>query len=432
VASRRPISDFLKIGLDQVINRVNRSYQGITPSTPRSLSTPLFAEIVPNLDNLTNIVNAHVAEEKLRTPLVVSGGITWEIAGKMVFEALRDIHWRTEAIRGISSNAYSEVERVISRVIRSVPDIRTRGSNEYDQRVCGWKKKCVLYGVGGGTVLDVTKMAAHKLNLPYVSVPTSLSTDGIASPFAVIDCDDPDREGPRGNHTFQTFVPLGVVVGLGNVLPRGDDDRERFGRMLRSGIGDLLSNLTAYLDWRLAEEQGRDEVDHVAAFEARAAAKDVLLDILHGVRLDDPEFVSGVAAALLTSGEAMGRARSSRPASGFAHKLYHAHTNRLRLPSRASHGKMVAVGALISARLHGRYEEDLHEAFLRVGLPTTGEDLEALGLSRDGMEAAIREARQVKPERYTILEHAGADAVIDAFHQVFYPAARARAVSPAD
>ncbi|MCH8146974.1 MAG: iron-containing alcohol dehydrogenase, partial [Planctomycetes bacterium] len=72
----------------------------------------------------------------------------------------------------------------------------------------------VPYAVGGGKVLDVTKMAAKKLNLPYISVPTSLSTDGISSPFAVIDCDDPEREGPVGNHTFQTFVPLGVIVDL--------------------------------------------------------------------------------------------------------------------------------------------------------------------------------------------------------------------------
>lgn len=420
MAERPPFSDYLKIGLDQVINRANRSYQGITPSTPRSLSTPLFSEIVQSLDHLPRLVGSHVEEERLRTPLVVAGTITWDIAGERVYEALRRIHWRTEYIRGVASNSYSEVERVIARVVRSFPDLRTRGSNEYDQRVCGWKKKCVLYGVGGGTVLDVTKMAAKKLNLPYISIPTSLTTDGIGSPFAVIDCDQPDREGPTGNHTFQTYVPLGVIVDLGTVLPKGPEDRARFDWMLRSGIGDLLSNITASLDWDLAEERGHDEVDHVASFEARAAAKDVLHDLLGGADLEDPEFVGGVTAALLSSGEAMGRARSSRPASGFEHKLYHAYANRLRLPGEASHGELVAVGALISARLHGRYEDELRRAFEIVGLPTTAAQLEALGLTRDNLEAAIHTAREVKPDRFTILEHAGAEAAVEALEATYF------------
>jgi glycerol dehydrogenase-like iron-containing ADH family enzyme len=427
-----PLSDYLKIALDQVINRANRSYQGITPSTPRSLSAPLFLEIVPTLEDLPALIGARIPEKKLRTPLVVADPITWEIAGERIHHALKSIHWRTEHLSDIRSNAYSEVERVIARVIRSFPDLRTRGSNAYDRRVCGWKKKCVLYAVGGGTVIDVVKFAAKKLNLPWVSVPTNLANDAIASPYAVIDCDDPERDYPLGNHTFDAFVPVGVVVGLGTVLPHGEDDRTRYRSMLRSGVGEILSNLTATMDWELAARRGRDELDHVAFFTARSVAKDVLLDLQHGPDLEDPEFLGGVAAALLTSGAAMGRARSSKPASGFEHKLYHALVNRLRLPVRSSHGEIVGIASLISARMHGRYEEELRSACRAVGLPVTAPELEELGLTRDAFRQAIREAPAVKPERYTILEDAGIDAALEALDGALFPAARRAEESAAD
>jgi glycerol-1-phosphate dehydrogenase [NAD(P)+] len=271
----------------------------------------------------------------------------------------------------------------------------------------------------------VAKFAARKLNLPWISVPTSLTADGIGSPFAVIDCDDPSLEGPRGNHTFHAFVPLGVVVALGTILPRGGEDQGRFRRMLRSGVGDLLSNLTAALDWELAAGQERDDMDHVACFMARAAAKDLLHDLLGGAALDDAEFVSGVASALLSSGAAMGRARSSRPASGFEHKLYHAFVNRLALPCDATHGEMVAVGTLVSAHLHGRYEEELRAVYRAVGLPSSSAELEALGLSREKLHQAVREAPKVKPERYTILEEAGVEAVLEALDKVYFSHPRA-------
>jgi glycerol-1-phosphate dehydrogenase [NAD(P)+] len=248
----------------------------------------------------------------------------------------------------------------------------------------------------------------------------------------VIDCDDPQRDWPLGNNTFPAFVPMGVVVGLGTVLPHGEEDEARYRSMLRSGVGEILSNLTATMDWELAARRGRDELDHVAFFTARSVAKDVLLDLQQGPDPEDPEFLGGVAAALLTSGAAMGRARSSKPASGFEHKLYHAMANRLRLPVRASHGEIVGIASLISARMHGRYEEELRSASRAIGLPVDPPGLEELGLTREAFREAIREAPAVKPERYTILEDAGVEAALKALDEALFPAAHGRgeAASP--
>ncbi|MEM4541379.1 MAG: iron-containing alcohol dehydrogenase, partial [Archaeoglobaceae archaeon] len=41
-----------------------------------------------------------------------------------------------------------------------------------------------VVGIGGGKVLDVAKVVATELNAEFVSVPTTASHDGIASPVA--------------------------------------------------------------------------------------------------------------------------------------------------------------------------------------------------------------------------------------------------------
>src|SRR3712207_7640244 len=45
---------------------------------------------------------------------------------------------------------------------------------------------------------------------------------------------------------------------------------------IRAGVGDLVSNLTACMDWRLADRHGRDKYDAYSAMIAEAAARPVL------------------------------------------------------------------------------------------------------------------------------------------------------------
>ena len=47
-------------------------------------------------------------------------------------------------------------------------------------------KTNLVIGVGGGRSVDVAKMIAFNLGKPFVSIPTSASHDGIASPFVSV------------------------------------------------------------------------------------------------------------------------------------------------------------------------------------------------------------------------------------------------------
>jgi glycerol-1-phosphate dehydrogenase [NAD(P)+] len=245
-----------------------------------------------------------------------------------------------------------------------------------------------VVGIGGGRTLDVAKYAASMVGLPMVAVATNLAHDGIASPVASLEHDG--RKGSHGVH-----IPIAVVVDLDYVRTCPPEQ-------LRSGVGDVLSNLSALADWELAADEGGEPVDGLAAAFARAGAE----ALLH--RTDDlgsDAFLTVLAEALVLSGLAMAVAGSSRPCSGACHEISHA-IDAL-YPGKATHGEQVAVGALFASFLRGdAVLEPLDRALSRHRVPRLPREL---GLTEDEFTAAVAYAPTTRPERYTILEHLALD-----------------------
>jgi len=67
-------------------------------------------------------------------------------------------------------------------------------------------KSELIIGIGGGRSVDIAKLIGFNLNKPFVSVPTSASHDGIASPFVSVKGDKP--------HSLVATAPLGVFVDV--------------------------------------------------------------------------------------------------------------------------------------------------------------------------------------------------------------------------
>jgi glycerol-1-phosphate dehydrogenase [NAD(P)+] len=184
-------------------------------------------------------------------------------------------------------------------------------------------------------------------------------------------------------------MPAGIIIDTGVI---GDAPL----RTLQAGAGDLLSNLTAILDWELAEAGGYDRFDAFSAMIAESAARPAL-DL---TELESPQSRELLAKGLLLSGLAMASAGTSRPCSGAEHLISHSLDGYLG-PRAALHGEQVAIGCLVSAQAHkSRLAAMLREVFLKIGLPTAPEEV---GLDRDDLCKAIVAAPGTRPDRYTIL-----------------------------
>jgi glycerol-1-phosphate dehydrogenase [NAD(P)+] len=408
------VDDLLARLLDQGINRVTGVYAGFKPSRPNALVIPRFVCLRHRIPSLVEALGDHLELDRLHRPLVISDPVTWEIAGGELFDGFKAARLDPRQAL-VESNRYDEAHEIIVSMSRG-PRRWSEAREPWERRLYGAKFPSVVFGVGGGTVVDMAKLVAFQLHLPCVSIPTSLANDGIASPFAVI---RPPEGYAAANVTVTANTPLGVLIDLGRIKPRNEASRPFFERMMRSGIGDAVSNLTSTLDWRLAAQRGKAKLDYLAWLHARSAGEVVLYRLAESAPLDDDDLVLTLASALVSSGEAMARVGSSQPASGFDHKLYHAYQNVLRFPSGATHGILVAVGALISAHAHGQWLEPMRRGFSAAGLPVDSAGLAALDLEPARLEEAIRAAVEVKPERYTILEELGPDALVASFREVY-------------
>jgi glycerol-1-phosphate dehydrogenase [NAD(P)+] len=204
---------------------------------------------------------------------------------------------------------------------------------------------------------------------------------------------------------------VGVVVDLDSV-------RTAPARLIRSGIGDAVSNLSAVADWELAAAEAGELIDGLAVTLARTAAHAVLHQ---PGSADSDEFRSMLAEALILSGMAMTVAGSSRPCSGGDHEILHAIEQLY--PGAGTHGELAGVGALFCTWLRDDAGAAalLSDCLARHGLPRTPAEL---GLSLADFTKAVLCAPGTRPGRYTILERLGltevqAAARVEAYAQSF-------------
>ena len=248
-------------------------------------------------------------------------------------------------------------------------------------------KPAVLMGVGGGSIIDVGKLAAFRLKVPFISVPTNAAHDGITSPRASIKED-------KGNASKEANTPWAIVADTA-VISQAPY------RMLAAGCADAISNSTAVLDWRLAHRLRGEEYSSFAATLAESAAELVIKSApLIRPGLEESSWI--VVKSLIVSGVSMSVAGSSRPASGSEHMF--SHTLDQLAPGAAYHGEQVGIGSIMMMYLHGGDWRGIRDALSQVGAPTTAK---AIGIPRDVVVQALVRAHVNKPDRYTILGDKG-------------------------
>jgi glycerol-1-phosphate dehydrogenase [NAD(P)+] len=312
-------------------------------------------------DALTEL-NFLLEELKLAgAALIIADKTTYEIAGKKCQDVLRERH--EAAVELISDATVGEVDRI------------TKSCRDVD----------FVIGVGGGKAIDVAKLASKNSGLEFLSVPTAASHDGIASSRASI-------KGESGSVSIEAHAPFGVLADT-EIIKNSPY------RLYASGCGDIISKYTAVMDWELAQKVKGEELSEYSIALSRMTAQ-IIMDSCDVVAKRSDEGVRRVVKALISSGVAMSIAGSSRPGSGSEHKFSHALD--LIAPNGALHGEQCGLGTIMMMSLHGGDWKTIRDALKKIGAPTTAAEL---GLDDDIIIEALLKAGEIRPHRYTILEH---------------------------
>ena len=243
-------------------------------------------------------------------------------------------------------------------------------------------KSDLIIGLGGGRSVDVAKLCSFNLKIPFVSIPTSASHDGIASPFVSVRGEKP--------HSLIATAPLGVFVDV-DVIKRAPR------RLMASGCGDLMAKITAVKDWELGRDKTGEYYGRYSADLASMSAK-ILIE-------SAPTFskkgldVRVIVEALISAGVASCIAGSSRPCSGAEHLFSHA-VDHLEY-GIGLHGEKCGIGSIMIAKLQGQDWRKIVTTLKNVGAPTTAKEI---GLKPKVLAKALTIAQSLRPERYTILK----------------------------
>ena len=240
----------------------------------------------------------------------------------------------------------------------------------------------IIIGIGGGRSVDTAKLIAFNLDIPFVSVPTAASHDGMASPFVSIKSDKP--------HSIIATAPLGVFVDI-------DIIKKAPARLLASGCGDLVANISAVKDWKLGRDKTGEYYGRYSANLAIMSAKIVMEKSSQYAKKGLDARV--IVEALISAGVASCIAGSSRPCSGAEHLFSHA-LDKIA-PGKGLHGEKCGLGAIMIAKLQGQDWKKIVKTLKDIGAPTTAKQI---GLNEEQIIDALMIAQDLRPERYTILK----------------------------
>jgi len=323
-------------------------------------------------------------EYKWRNPVIITGEKTYSVAGKQLEELLVDKNFEVQVVK-------AKVNGTVSLT--------------YVDEVCSQNKNpaCII-GVGGGSKLDLAKLVAEIYNCQMISVPTSVSHDGIASNIASVIDENGERQSKH------TVMPIALIVDT-------DIIQTAPSRLNIAGVGEAISNFVAVEDWRLASKKfGKDETNYSKhAYLIASGAVQFLVK-----KIDDmpdasiKDIVDTIILSHIGSGMLMSVIGSSQPCSGAEHKFSHVLDRDYK--TGAMHGEQVGVGSIVTAYLQASKLslrqikrsfmfslswEKIKRSLRKIGAPASAGEIH---LEPEQVIEAFIEARKFRPERYTILD----------------------------
>ncbi|MBD3230970.1 MAG: NAD(P)-dependent glycerol-1-phosphate dehydrogenase [Candidatus Lokiarchaeota archaeon] len=292
--------------------------------------------------------------------VIITGPNTIKIAGKQIKDYLLEDKFEVQ------------IQEVMKANLENV---------EKAENIIQEFKPCLVIGVGGGKNIDCAKLSSFNNNIPFISVPTALAHDGVASPSCSL-------KGLDLRHSIQAQTPIGILADT-NIIKKAPRV------LLSAGIGDLLSNLVAVKDWKLGHRIKNEYFGHYSALLSRMSAE-LILKNYEKINPSE-ESIRIVLEGIISSSISMTVAGSSRPASGSEHLFSHALD---KLGTGKLHGYQVGLGSIMLMYLHNGNWQEIRDALRFVNAPVNAEEL---GIDDETVIKALTIAHKIR-NRYTILQ----------------------------
>ncbi len=324
----------------------------------KSIAIPAFLKIAPGtLDK----IGEYLRDENLTNVVIYFGDGLVDMFGMRVMQSLKKEDVHVLEYREINTVAMNDLVEMAF----SLPN----------------KTEAVI-AIGGGKVIDAGKYVGFLKKLPFISIPTSSSSDGFSSASASLIIDGKRVSVPAR-------LAYGIVVDT-DVIRTAPD------KFIYSGVGDMVSKITAIYDWQFEEEAGYSQLNDFAVMIAKKAVNSFVrtpYDDIH-----DTLFLNELLNSLAMSGIANEIAGSSAPTSGSEHLISHAMDKFLERPQL--HGIQVGVATYLMALVQDHRYVRIRKVFTDTGF---FEYVKTLELKREDFIKAIDLAPSVKPHRHTFL-----------------------------
>lgn len=324
----------------------------------KHIAIPVILKIGPGvLDNL----GSYLMDAQLQKVVILFGNGLIDMFGMDVMESLKE--------SGVEVLEYQELDTVRLEDLTSLAFSMSA-------------KTQAIIGIGGGKVIDAAKYCGFLRNLAFISIPTSASSDGFSSASASLLV-----EGHRKSVPARLAYGIVVDTKIIKSAPK---------KFLYSGIGDMVSKITALYDWIFEEQHGYGKVNDFAVMIAKKAVNSFVRTPFESIEED--LFLKELLDSLAMSGIANEIAGSSAPTSGSEHLISHALDKILEVPQL--HGIQVGIATYIMSKV-----QDHRYVRVETVLRETGffDYAATLGMKREDFIKAIEMAPSIKPFRHTYL-----------------------------
>ena len=205
-------------------------------------------------------------------------------------------------------------------------------------------KPGLMVAVGGGTLMDFARYSAWKLGIPFVAVPTIVSSDGFTADICSIIIDGQKKSIPM-QAADAVICDMDVVAGAPMFLTI-------------AGVQDILAKYVSIADWKIAHMvSGEYFCEKVCAMAQEAL--DIMARCAKELAEDKAPDFEAMAYTQMLSGLTMQILSNSRAASGAEHLVAHLVEMKPRGFEHAHglHGECVGVGTLMCAQAYHKLAE---------------------------------------------------------------------------